>query len=74
MKPRKAIIDGQHQDQDNEVFHRQVDVEVVAGGWYRYRPVSLFDCDYDLLYPPAAERCSDAKHFTDWIMREAQIG
>jgi len=66
----QAVIDGQ----GIALFDRLVDDEIAAGRLYQYRPVSLSDYGYYLVYPSAATPESAVKIFRDWIMREAQSG
>ena len=63
----QAVIDGQ----GNALYDRLVDDEVAAGRLYQYRPVSLGDYGYYLVYPRASEPASAIRIFRDWIMREA---
>jgi DNA-binding transcriptional LysR family regulator len=66
----QAVIDGQ----GIALFDRLVDDEIAAGRLYQYRPVSLSDYGYYLVYSSAASPDSAVKIFRDWIMREAQFG
>ena len=66
----QAVIDGQ----GIALYDRLVEDEVAAGRLYQYRPVSLADYGYYLVYPRAPEPGSAIKTFRDWIMREAQSG
>jgi DNA-binding transcriptional LysR family regulator len=66
----QAVIDGQ----GIALFDRLVDDEIAAGRLYQYRPVSLSDYGYYLVYPSVASPDSAVKIFRDWIMREAQSG
>ncbi len=66
----QAVIDGQ----GIALYDRLVEDEIAAGRLYQYRPVSLGDYGYYLLYPRAAEACSAIRVFRDWIMQEAQVG
>ncbi len=66
----QAVIDGQ----GVALFDSLVDDEVAAGRLYQYRPVSLDDYGYYLLYPREADVTSAVKIFRDWIMQEAQVG
>jgi DNA-binding transcriptional LysR family regulator len=66
----QAVIDGQ----GIALFDRLVDDEIAVGRLYQYRPVSLSDYGYYLVYPSAASPDSAVKIFRDWIMREAQSG
>jgi DNA-binding transcriptional LysR family regulator len=66
----QAVIDGQ----GVALFDRLVDDEIAAGRLYQYRPVSLSDYGYYLVYPSVASPASAVKIFRDWIMREAQFG
>ena len=66
----QAVIDGQ----GIALLDRLVDDEVAAGRLYQYRPVSLSDYGYYLVYPSATSPDSAVKTFRDWILREAQIG
>jgi len=64
----QAVIDGQ----GIALYDRLVEDEVAAGRLYQYRPVSLADYGYYLIYPLASEPGSAIKIFRDWIMREAE--
>jgi DNA-binding transcriptional LysR family regulator len=64
----QAVIDGQ----GIALYDRLVDDEVAAGRLYQYRPVSLGDYGYYLVYPCGSEPASAIRTFRDWIMREAQ--
>ena len=64
----QAVIDGQ----GIALYDRLVEDEVAAGRLYQYRPVSLADYGYYLVYPLAPEPGSAIETFRDWIMREAQ--
>jgi DNA-binding transcriptional LysR family regulator len=63
----QAVIDGQ----GIALYDRLVDDEVAAGRLYQYRPVSLADYGYYLVYPRALDRGPAIKTFRDWIVREA---
>jgi DNA-binding transcriptional LysR family regulator len=64
----QAVIDGQ----GIALYDRLVDDEVASGRLYQYRPVSLADYGYYLVYPLAPGPGSAIEIFRDWIMREAQ--
>jgi len=64
----QAVIDGQ----GIALYDSLVEDEVVAGRLYQYRPVSLTDYGYYLVYPLAPEPGSAIQTFRDWILREAQ--
>lgn len=66
----QAVIDGQ----GIALNDRLVDDEVAAGRLYQYRPVSLDDYGYYLVYPQVARQSSAIMTFRDWILREAQVG
>jgi DNA-binding transcriptional LysR family regulator len=66
----QTVIDGQ----GIALYDRLVDDEVAAGRLYQYRPVSLGDYGYYLVYPHEAGAGSAVKIFRDWIMQEAKVG
>ena len=66
----QAVIDGQ----GVALYDRLVADEVSAGRLYQYRPVSLDDYGYYLVYPRVAEAGSATMAFRDWIMQEAKLG
>jgi len=66
----QVVIDGQ----GIALYDRLVDDEVAAGRLYQYRPVSLDDYGYYLVYPQVAQQSSAIMTFRDWILQEAQVG
>ncbi len=66
----QAVIDGQ----GVALYDRLVDDEVAAGSLYQYRPVSLEEYGYYLVYPRAVDSSSAITTFRDWIMQEAHLG
>ena len=64
----QAGIDGQ----GIALYDRLVEDEVAAGRLYQYRPVSLADYGYYLVYPLAPEPGSAIETFRDGMRREAQ--
>ncbi len=66
----QAVIDGQ----GIALYDRLVEDEVAAGRLYQYRPVSLDDYGYYLVYPQVAQQSSAIMTFRDWILQEAQVG
>ena len=64
----QAVIDGQGFALNDFL----VDDEVSAGRLYRYRPVSLNDYGYFLIYPGQSAPGSAIRIFRDWIMQEAE--
>ncbi|MCP4981233.1 MAG: LysR family transcriptional regulator [Gammaproteobacteria bacterium] len=65
----QAVIDGQ----GVALYDSLVDDEVAAGRLYQYRPVSLDEYGYYLVYPRELNSDSAIKTFRDWIMQEAQL-
>jgi len=66
----QAVIDGQ----GAALYDILVDDEVAAGRLYQYRPVSLDDYGYHLVYPRGLAPASAIDTFRDWIMQEADSG
>lgn len=64
----QAVIDGQ----GIALYDFLVDDEISAGRLYQYRPVSLDDYGYYLVYPRYTGTDSSIGVFRDWIMREAR--
>ena len=66
----QAVIDGQ----GIALYDRLVEDEVAAGRLFQYRPVSLDDYGYYLVYPRSSSSGSAVEVFRNWIMREAELG
>jgi len=66
----QAVIDGQ----GAALYDFLVDDEVAANRLYQYRPVSLDDYGYHLVYPRGLAPASAIDTFRDWIMQEADTG
>jgi len=64
----QAVIDGQ----GLALYDFLVDDEIEAGRLYQYKPVSLAEYGYYLVYPRNAEPDSAIRIFRDWIMAEAR--
>jgi DNA-binding transcriptional LysR family regulator len=66
----QAVIDGQ----GAALYDFLVDDEVATDRLYQYRPVSLDDYGYHLVYPRGLAPASAIDTFRDWIMQEADTG
>ncbi len=64
----QAVIDGQ----GIALYDSLVADEVAAGRLFQYRPVSLSEYGYYLVYPRQAGADTAIATFRDWIMQEAE--